>query len=84
MKQRNSRYWFKAKRYGFGWYPASRQAWVILCVYFVVFGILMWIFETNVEKYMIFYSVSVFCITAILVYISYKTGEPAKWRWGDK
>lgn len=83
MKQKN-RYWFKAKRYGFGWYPASWQAWVILLTYFLIFGILIWIFETNIEKYLNFYSISVFTITTLLVYISYKKGEPARWRWGDK
>jgi hypothetical protein len=82
MKQKNKHYWFKAKRYGFGWYPASWQAWVVLLIYGIIFGILIWIFETNIKKYQNFYGISVFTITGLLVYISYKKGEPARWRWG--
>ncbi len=84
MKGKDNHYWFRAKRYGYGWYPARWQAWLILSLYVVILGILVSIFETNIEKYTIFYSISVFTITTILVYISYKKGEPARWRWGDK
>ena len=78
------RYWFKAKIYGYGWYPATWQAWLIILVYLVIFMALVFVFESNMEKYMVFYFVSIFAVTGLLVYISYKKGEPAKWRWGKK
>lgn len=80
----DNNYWFKAKRYGYGWYPATWQGWTIVLIYLLIFGVLIYIFETNIEKYLIFYLVSVFLITGLLIYISYKKGEPAKWRWGKK
>jgi hypothetical protein len=85
MEQKdNKKYWFKAKTYGYGWYPATWQGWLILLVYFIILGVLVYIFQTNVAKYLVFYFVSVFVFTGLLIYISYKKGEPIKWRWGKK
>ena len=76
--------WFKAKTYGYGWYPASWQGWLVLLIYAAIFISLIYIFESDVEKYLVFYLVSVFVLTGLLIYISYKTGEKPGWRWGDK
>ena len=84
MGKNNKRYWFKAKTYGYGWYPATWQGWLIIAVYLVIFSLLVFIFETDIEKYSVFYFISVAAITGSLIYISYKKGEPAKWRWGKK
>ena len=84
MEQNNQKYWFKAKTYGYGWYPATWQGWLIIAVYLMIFGLLVFIFETDIEKYSVFYFISVTVITLLLVYISYKKGEPTKWRWGKK
>ncbi|MFA7654384.1 MAG: hypothetical protein WCX97_05140 [Candidatus Magasanikbacteria bacterium] len=83
-QQQNNKYWFKAKTYGYGWYPATWQAWIILLVYFLILGGLIYVFETNIEKYLVSYLLAVFFLTGLLIYISYKKGEPAKWRWGKK
>lgn len=69
-------YWFKGKRYGWGWYPASKEGWLVLFVFVVL------------EMLLAFYtSVTVFIIGTIillpgLIYICYKTGEKPRWRWG--
>jgi hypothetical protein len=83
-QQDNKKYWFKAKTYGYGWYPATWQAWLILLAYLIVLVALIYIFETDIEKYLAFYFIAVFVLTGLLIYISYKKGEPAKWRWGKK
>ncbi|MFA6378141.1 MAG: hypothetical protein WCW63_05865, partial [Acholeplasmataceae bacterium] len=80
MGKNNKRYWFKAKTYGYGWYPATWQGWLIVTVYLTIFSLLVFIFETDIEKYSVFYFISVAAITGLLIYISYKKGEPAKWR----
>lgn len=82
--EQNNKYWFKAKRYGYGWTPATWQAWLVIFVYLIIFSILVFIFNSNIEKYMNLYFISVFVLTGLLVYISYKKGEPARWRWGKK
>jgi uncharacterized membrane protein HdeD (DUF308 family) len=76
--------WFKAKRYGWGWYPATWQGWLVVLGYLAIFAVLIAIFETNIEKFLVPYLVSVFIITSALIFISYKTGEKPGWRWGDK
>ncbi|MFA5249324.1 MAG: hypothetical protein WC397_02185 [Candidatus Paceibacterota bacterium] len=83
-QQDNKKYWFKAKTYGYGWYPATWQGWLILSVYLVILGVLVYILQTNVVKYLVFYFIFVFVFTGLLVYISCKKGEPAKWRRGKK
>lgn len=85
MEQKDDKkYWFKAKTYGYGWYPATWQGWLILLTYLMVLVALIYIFETDIEKYLAFYFIAVFVLTGLLIYISYKKGEPAKWRWGKK
>jgi hypothetical protein len=84
MEQKEKKYWFKAKIYGFGWYPATWQGWLIILIYLAIFGMLTYIFESNIEKYSFFYFTAVSVITGLLIYISYKKGEPAKWLWGKK
>jgi len=76
--------WFKAKKYGYGWYPATWQGWLVVLVYLAIFGLLIYIFETDIEKYLVFYLISVFVFTGLLIFVSYKKGEKAAWRWGDK
>ncbi len=33
----NQKYWFKAKEYGWGWYPSSRQGWLVMLVWLLAF-----------------------------------------------
>jgi uncharacterized membrane protein len=79
-----SKPWFKAKEYGFGWYPSTWQGWTVVLIYIVIFGILVYIFETNIEKYLIPYIISITILSLSLVYISYKKGEKTTWRWRKK
>lgn len=82
MKQIKNKYWFKAKTYGYGWYPVTWQGWTIIVVYLIILGLLSYMLNLAPEKNVVFYSIAVFIITGLLVYISYKKGEPARWRWG--
>jgi len=76
--------WFKAKKYGFGWYPATWQGWLVLLLYTAILVSLIYIFESDIEKYLVIYILSVFVLSGLLIYICYKTGEKPGWRWGDK
>jgi len=70
--------WFKAKNYGWGWYPSSWQGWLILLIYTLA---LMWN-VSQPEKYL--YFVRILVATLVLIFICYKTGERPEWRWGKK
>ena len=76
--------WFKAKEYGYGWCPCTWEGWAVIAGYIIIFAILVAIFETNVEKFWLPYTISVLILTILLVYISYKKGEKPGWRWGSK
>jgi sterol desaturase/sphingolipid hydroxylase (fatty acid hydroxylase superfamily) len=80
------KYWFKAKKYGYGWYPATKEGWLVMLVWLVAFLALVKIFLLNLKdgpKELYWYLPSVFLITGILIFVAYKTGEPARWRWGE-
>jgi len=72
--------WFKAKNYGWGWYPCSWQGWLVLLVWAMlfVFGIATFDHEWLKNLFVIF------IFTGILIYICYKKGEKPSWRWGGK
>lgn len=76
--------WFKAKRYGWGWYPATWEGWMAILIWLILFVISIIIFETDPERFWKLHLIFSLAITAILIYISYKTGEKPGWRWGDK
>jgi len=67
--------WFKTKKYGPGWYPATWQGWLVLLAYLIILIALIYVFKTNIEKYLGFCFVAVFVLTGLLIYISYKKGE---------
>lgn len=79
----SARYWFPAKRYGWGWGPpCAWQGWVVLVVYFALLlgGIpLIQASEGNFA-----YVAYVIAVTVGLIAICWLTGEPPRWRWGGR
>ncbi|HEY2813703.1 MAG TPA: hypothetical protein VGJ03_09585 [Acidimicrobiales bacterium] len=74
-------YWFRAKRYGWGWgLPLSWQGWAALAVYLAV--VLAPLAMGELGRW-IFIPVLIGA-TAVLVWVSYRKGEPPAWRWGRK
>ena len=81
------RYWFKAKKYGWGWYPATFEGWVIISIYIVYFTARAFIFDSKVnsDSFSVFpFLFEILLPTGVLIVICYLTGEKPKWRWGDK
>lgn len=79
--------WFKAKHYGWGWYPATWQGWTVMGVYIAM----LIIFLIRIENYshsgsdtLIGMIVPFIVLTALLITICYRTGEKPRWRWGSK
>jgi phosphatidylglycerophosphate synthase len=71
-------YWFKGKRYGYGWYPASWQGKVLTLAYIVFLLILLLVFPENT----VILSIGFLISTVLFFYAAYKKGEKLKWRWG--
>jgi hypothetical protein len=82
MEERK-KYWFPAKRYGWGWGPpTSWQGWAVLAVYvaFVVF-ISMYF---SPDRHPLIYPIGIAFATCVLIGVCLKKGEPPAWRWGRK
>jgi len=77
------KYWFPAKRYGWGWgRPSTWQGWVVLLVYFaLVLGGIPLLLSTRGQLVYIAYVV---LLTAVLNTICWLTGEHPRWRWGGR
>jgi hypothetical protein len=80
---RNPKYWFPAKRYGWGWgLPSAWQGWVILIAYLVL--VLGGIPFVHVSEGSVLYLAYVSVLTVALVVICWLKGEPPRWRWGGR
>lgn len=81
-------YWFKRRRYGYGWTPVTRRGWLAIIGFLaVVLGSVFTIKEAAWDEFTseAFVCIVLFALSvAVLVYISYKKGPMPKWRWGSK
>ncbi len=80
-------YWFKAKKYGWGWYPSTWQGWLVVGVYLVIVGFNFFRIDSNsqsVANTVLGFTPEFLVLTAILIGICYVTGEKPGWHWGDK
>ena len=75
------RYWFPAKRYGWGWGPPTRwQGWVVMLAFFVlIFAAAAFVLPRRGPVAFLLCTV---VLLAILLAICWLKGEPPKWRWG--
>jgi hypothetical protein len=72
------RYWFPAKRYGWGWGPPSSwHGWVVLAVYTAVVAAAA--LADRPWTWLV-----VLGATVTLLVVCLRKGEPTSWRWGDR
>ena len=74
--------WFKNKRYGWGWTPASWQGWAVLAAYLLLVVCLFWITDSFNRPDSDAFFIPFLALTAVLIIICYLTGEKPRWRWG--
>ncbi len=77
--------WFKAKTYGYGWYPCSWQGWVVTAIYFLILLFafrLVDITSQSISDTLIEMIFPFVILTFLFILICIKTGEKSKWRWG--
>jgi hypothetical protein len=76
----SGKYWFPAKRYGWGWGPpTSWHGWLVVicwCIAFFVGAV-----RFRPRHFTLFWFGAAMVI--LLLAICYLKGEPPKWRWGD-
>ena len=83
MNKPTPRYWFPAKRYGWGWgLPLTWQGWVVMILWtLIVIAVAPF---AGPNKHPLLFAVFLAVMLAVLVAICYAKGEPPRWRWGDK
>jgi uncharacterized membrane protein YhaH (DUF805 family) len=74
--------WFKAKQYGWGWYPITWQGWIITLAFILFVTCMATIFLTKGR--LMEYFLSLIISMVILIIICYLKGEKPEWRWGEK
>lgn len=80
-----SQYWFKAKRYGYGWYPVTWQGWFSVALYIALLVLHMnfaFRYASSAEEIILGVVFPSFLEVALLIMIAYASGEKARWRWG--
>jgi hypothetical protein len=76
-------YWFRAKRYGWGWgLPLTWQGWFVLALFFalVLLGAVVLLPAQGQLAFVAW--CTVLCV--LLVGVCWIKGEPPAWRWGRK
>jgi hypothetical protein len=77
------RYWFPAKRYGWGWGPPGTwQGWLVLATFFALLAAGAVVFLSRQQPGSFVLYSAILCV--VLVAVCYATGEPPRWRWGKK
>ncbi|WP_395064976.1 hypothetical protein [Paraburkholderia silvatlantica] len=77
----NGKYWFRVKRYGWGWgLPLTWQGWVVLAVYVLSISLVAVFFEPHRHPFA--FAAFVILATLALSVVCWLKGEPARWRWG--
>ena len=81
--QAEHRYWFPAKRYGWGWgVPVCWQGWLVLAAVAVLLVVGAFLFPPSTERSSYIAYAVVVC--GLLVGVCWLKGEPPGWRWGEK
>ncbi len=82
--------WFKAKLFGWGWYPSTWEGWLIIALYLGAIFAHLYVVgalddslgkDIHNAKFSEFFP-WLLVYTGLLVWISYKKGEKPRWRWG--
>jgi hypothetical protein len=85
VQQGQQRYWFRARRYGYGWTPCTWQGWAVVGVFALLFTgtVTGSIAAASVSPILVaICTVASVMLVLALIYVCYAMGEPARWRWG--
>jgi hypothetical protein len=85
MREEKKKVWFRAKEYGWGWYPISWEGWLSIVIFalFCAF-VLIWMLNQK-DLLSIFLGILIILfLFGVLFFICYKKGEEPGWRWNGK
>jgi len=77
------RYWFPAKRYGWGWGPPTTwQGWVVTLAWFAI--LLVGVRLIDPRHHIVAFLAFTLVMIIVLLVVCYAKGEPPRWQWGDR
>jgi hypothetical protein len=80
--QADPRYWFAAKRYGWGWgRPIAWQGWLVFAAFILLLAAGAVLFTSSRKPGEFLAYIAVLC--AALFGVCYLKGAPLRWRWGE-
>lgn len=85
MRDNPEGYWFKRKLYGWGWYPASWQGWLVTlgAAAVVLLNALRFEYGGHPESEVVKQVLLPTCVVVVvLIIVCFKTGESPRWQWG--
>ena len=81
MKPNESRYWFRAKRYGLGWgLPLTWQGWTFFFSWMLIFPLGLLVLTPGSQT---FRWAFIAAMVILLLVICYWKGDPAGRRWNS-
>lgn len=81
--------WFHARKYGWGWTPATIQGWLVMAGFFVAVAINIAVLVcrmrngVDLRSALIAFLVWQAVLVCALITVCWMTGERPHWRWGD-
>ena len=82
-------YWFRAKKYGWGWVPTKWQGWFVIFVYAILISVLIIMREPSIPgnpdsgSNFLTFALPIVLLTSLLIFICYKKGEKPRLQWGS-
>lgn len=85
----DKQYWFKRRRYGWGWFPASWQGWAVFTVFIgvlVVSGLVLLpgAPRNQLTNNVLMFLAIMFTTVLVLIAVALVKGPKPHWRWGKK
>lgn len=78
--------WFRAKKYGYGWYPITWQGWAVVALYAYAVttqAVALDAQAHSVSDVLFKFLPHFYILTVFMIIIGSAMGEPARWRWGE-
>lgn len=85
----NRGYWFKRRRYGYGWTPVTWQGWltIVLSLAAILIGATYLLKDTSKNTFsgeVFLFIIFLLVVVTVIVVISVVKGPRPRWRWGRK
>ncbi len=81
----SKKFWFKNKRYGYGWVPATWQGWSSMLVYVFLLVLIFIRIDTGSHSgsdTLISFAIPFIILSTLFIALCYWKGEKPKWQWG--